>query len=222
MKTLLTPPRVTGKTVLVLALLSLYSGLWGCGQASSPTAPATGGLAEVSGMAPAGRTGSLVFRAAGSTAEREVPVGADGRFSVRLPSGRYAVLLKDGSGALTLVKRSLEVEDDLTISLLDVTLVPIPTVISVAVPLAGARDAFIEWETDVESEGRVDYGLDASYGYSTHTDSTMSKTHRLQLLGLQPSTPYHFRIVVGRHGLDEVQTYSPDYFFSTEPPEEEE
>ncbi|NLI78428.1 MAG: hypothetical protein GX442_18565 [Candidatus Riflebacteria bacterium] len=218
MKTPHSTPRVTGKTVLVLALLSLYSGLWGCGQASSPTAPSAPGLAVVSGTVPAGRTGSLVFRVAGSTAGQEVPVGADGRFSVRLPSGRYSVLLKNASGSLTLVKRSLEVEDDLTISLLDVALVPIPTVISVAVPLAGARDAFIEWETDVESEGRIDYGLDASYGYSTHTDSAMSKTHRLQLLGLQPSTSYHFRIVVGRHGLDEVQTYSPDYFFSTEPP----
>ncbi len=212
---------MTGKTVLVLALLSLYSGLWGCGQAPSPTAPAASGLAAVSGTLAAGRSGSLVFRAAGSAAEHEVPVDADGRFSVRLPSGRYAVLLKDEAGRLTLVRRSLEVEDDLTISLLDVTLVPIPTVVSVAVPLAGARDAFIEWETDVESEGRVDYGLDASYGYSTHTDSKMSKTHRVQLLGLQPSTPYHFRIVAGRHGLEEVQTYSPDYFFSTEPPEEE-
>lgn len=208
---------VSAKTLLLLILMSLYTGLSGCGQQVA-SRPAAGVGVEVSGVLPAGRTGSLLFEQEETGIRVTVPVDGGGRFSSRLPAGRYRILLQQADGRLTLVRRGVTLEDNLTISLLDVDLVPIPTVTSVAVPQVGATDAIIEWETDIESEGRIDFGFSAAYGQSTYTDTRLSRRHRIQLLGLLPATAYHFRIVSTRHGLEEVETFSQDYVFTTEAP----
>ncbi|OIP31604.1 hypothetical protein AUK22_00945 [bacterium CG2_30_54_10] len=196
-----------------LLLTMVFLGLSGCGT-GNPASPGLKSL-EVSGNLGSDQPGMLLFQDGGR--EVAVPVAPGGKFAAFLPAGRYRVLLKSAEGKLTLVKRSLTVEDNLTISLLDVDLVPIPSVVSVSVPVVSHSSAFVEWETDLESDGRVDYGTDAIYGYSTFTDTALDRTHRIQLLGLRPSTSYHFRIVAGRHGLDEVQSFSKDYVFATEP-----
>lgn len=202
------------RMAVLLGMTMIFMTLSGCGSSGNPTASGRTGF-EVAGSLPSGRTGTLLFQDA--SGEVAVPVGQEGRFAARLAGGRYRVMLQTGDGKLVLIKRSLAVEDNLTISMLEVDLVPIPSVVSVTVPVVSHDSAFVEWETDLESDGRVDFGQDSLYGFSTFTDTALERTHRIQLLGLRPSTPYHFRVVAGRHGLDEVQTFSKDFVFTTEP-----
>lgn len=146
----------------------------------------------------------------------ELPVDSNGAFAGQVLPGTYQALVRSPSGSLKLINQSLTVEDNLTINLLDASLVPIPRVISVSVPLVYEDSAVIEWETDIDSDGRIDYGVDAGYGYSTFTDPELKTRHRIQLNSLNPATSYHFRVVASRHSLESVQTFSRDYVFVTE------
>lgn len=216
--------KVSRKTVFLLTLLSFFFGLSGCGDQLSGlkpntigNAPTTAEAIKISGSVPAERFNKLVFEEENVGTRFIVPVAQNGFFASCIPAGRYRIMGQTNDGTLSLVKRGVTVEDNLTINLLDVNLVPIPTLTSAVVKQAGATDAIIEWSTDVESEGRIDFGLSPAYGQSTYTDAKSSKHHRIQLLGLLPSTTYHFRIVSTRHGLPETETYSQDYTFTTEP-----
>jgi len=66
----------------------------------------------------------------------------------------------------------------------------------------------VVWETDSDTDGRVEYGLTAGLG-STVTGSTGSH-HEVAVTGLQPSTAYHYKVVSGA-------TESPPGLFSTAP-----
>lgn len=72
----------------------------------------------------------------------------------------------------------------------------------------GTDSIVVVWQTDTESDGRVDYGRDTSYGASVQ-DQTGSY-HEVLLDGLQPSTSYHYRVVSG--GIQ-----SDDGVFATAP-----
>jgi hypothetical protein len=171
-------------------------------------------LATISGTVPYADAAALVFqRPDGSISE--CPVRDDSSFSAQVSPGRYHIFLKTAAGALQLVKTSVLVEEYLTVNFLEVQMVPVPAIISVAVPVIYDDSAIIEWETDIESEGRVDYGMDQTYGFSTHTTTDLKKQHRLQIHGLNPATPYFFRIVAGRHGMDDVRNFSREFSFVT-------
>lgn len=169
----------------------------------------------VIGTLPAGGDSRLLF-VDSQGKKLEVTPGVNGSFMAQVAPGRYDILLKNASGSLTLVKRSVIVEDNKTINLLEVSMVPIPQVISVAVPIVYSDSVIIEWETDIGSDGRIDYGKDQGYGFSSYTTQDLKTIHRVQLFALDGKTAYHFRVVASRHGLESVQTFSNDYVFSTE------
>jgi hypothetical protein len=199
------------KALVLMAILLLVQG---CQNQGTPAANGrqngvlTGNLA-----APAGTT-LVVKNIAGET--REITLGKTGTFAVALPPGTYKVLARTASGSLNLVKQSVLIEENMTVNLLEVSLVPRPQIVSVSVPQVYADSAVVVWETDIESDGRVDYGREASYGYSTFTTTELSKQHRMQIFGLNPETPYHFRVVSSRHGLEELETFSSDFSFTTD------
>jgi hypothetical protein len=74
------------------------------------------------------------------------------------------------------------------------------------------RNVTITWETTVDTLGKVEYGLDTSYGSNTPYETSATKSHSIQLTGLTPETSYHYR-VVNKYNNNEVQ--SNDYTFST-------
>lgn len=202
---------VTGCIVFLLLLQ-------GCGVGSrsgvSPSAAVTSGTGTIVGQVAPVPGASIVLR--GANGDREVVLDAQGRFSANVTAGTYQVLLKTSDGKLELVKRSLTVEDNLTVSVVDVSMVPMPRVTAVSVPLIYRDSAVVEWETDIESDGRIDYGIDAGYGYSSFTDTELKTKHRVQIYGLSAQTTYHFRVVASRHGLETIQSFSSDYSFVTE------
>ena len=199
---------------IVLLVLLQGCGTGGAGpRISSSVGAGTGSGTVLGQVAPVPGAAIVLRNAAG---DREVPLDGKGRFAVVVSAGTYEVLLKTSDGKLTLVERAVSVEDGLTVSVVNAALVPIPRVTAVSVPLVYRDSAVVEWETDIESDGRVDYGLDAGYGYSSFTDSELKKKHRVQIYGLSSQTPYHFRVVASRHGLETIQSFSSDYSFVTE------
>ncbi len=198
-----------GRIVLLFVILSLIPG---CGSRIHDT---SGDTALVQGKLPVFQIGDQVVLKNDLRAI-ELPVDMNGNFSGQVPQGTYQALIRSKTGTLKLIEKTLTVEDNLTINVLNASLVPIPRVVSVSVPLVYEDSAVVEWETDIDSDGRVDYGVDTAYGYSSFTDSELKTRHRIQLYGLTPETAYHFRVVAGRHSLESVQTFSSDYVFSTE------
>jgi len=146
----------------------------------------------------------------------EVPLQKDGSFFAKVRPGTYNIFLKTAGGKVNLIKRGVTIEDNMTVNVVDVDMIPFPRIISVAVPIVYSDSAVVEWETDIASDGRVDYGTDAGYGYSTFTDTELKEKHRIQIYGLKPGTTYHFRVVASRYGLEAVENFSPDYMFMTE------
>jgi len=206
-----TKARISNSFYLMLFMF-LLSSLCGCQSDTGPAAVESSGL--LVGQVPYSEGARIVVRK--DREELSLPIDQDGKYSVNLKPGVYQVLMKTADGSILLIDKSIVIEDNLTISLLDVSLVPIPSVISVSVPLVYHDSAVIEWETDIESDGSIEYGIDALYGYSTYTDTELKKKHRIQLNSLRPGVSYHFRIISSRHCLESVQTFSKDYVFTTE------
>lgn len=77
---------------------------------------------------------------------------------------------------------------------------------------AGPNFALVEWDSDLEAGGRVDFGTSATYTHAvTGLDSVLH--HSVLLTGLEPSTGYHFNAssstpggLSGEFGDDVFQT----------------
>jgi hypothetical protein len=54
--------------------------------------------------------------------------------------------------------------------------------------------ATINWETDEEAIGQVEYGISDAYGKLVTSDAKLTTSHSVELTGLQPNTTYHFRV----------------------------
>jgi len=54
--------------------------------------------------------------------------------------------------------------------------------------------AGISWQTDVESDTRIQYGETSEYGSQTNLDVNLTTSHTVQLTDLEPNTVYHFRV----------------------------
>ncbi len=200
---------LAGLMLGLTAVMAGCGGTGGSGERSSANGLLTGKVPIVSGSV-------VVIRNADGV-EREVAIDGDGKYAASLRPGTYSVLLKTGDGKLTLVSQAVNIEDNMTVSLVDVRLVPLPQVVSVSVPLVDHDTATIEWISDIDADGRIEYGTDTRYGYSTYTDTELKTKHRIQLHDLRPDTTYHFRIVASRYGLETAETFSQDYAFTTEP-----
>jgi len=71
----------------------------------------------------------------------------------------------------------------------------------------------INWTTDEASDTRVEYGMTASYGYTTTLDATLVIGHSQSLFGLAPSTTYHYRVLSSDSAGN--QAVSGNYTFTT-------
>ena len=168
-------------------------------------------------------TGSLLdaansnIVATSDAGEYIIPVDSYGRFSANLPVGVYSLSYRSASAnnKLVLTEKKLVVANNVTISVVDAELVPIPQVLTVSIPVINANSAIIEWETDIESDGHLEYGTNELYGISTYVSTDLTTQHRVQLGSLAANTTYHFRIVASRHNLESSRYLSKDYTFTT-------
>ena len=168
-------------------------------------------------------TGSLIdaansnIIATSDAGEYLIPVDSYGRFSANLPVGVYTLSYRSAAAnnKLVLTEKKLVVANNVTISVVDAELVPIPNVLTVSVPVINSSSAIIEWETDIESDGYLEYGTNELYGISTYVSTDLTTQHRVQLGSLAANTTYHFRIVASRHNLESSRFYSQDYTFTT-------
>ena len=168
-------------------------------------------------------TGSLLdaansnIVATSDAGEYLIPVDSDGRFSANLPVGVYTLSYRSAAAnnKLVLTEKKLVVANNVTISVVDAELVPIPQVLTVSIPVINANSAIIEWETDIESDGYLEYGTNELYGISTYVSTDLTTHHRVQLGSLAANTTYHFRIVASRHNLESSIYLSKDYTFTT-------
>lgn len=91
------------------------------------------------------------------------------------------------------------------------------SILSVQVTEITSNSALVVWLTDEMSGGRIEYGLDTSYGniqiWSRGTPGALDTLHSLRLTGLLPDTTYHFRILVQYESGDEQ--ISEDFTFRT-------
>jgi hypothetical protein len=68
-----------------------------------------------------------------------------------------------------------------------------PVISGVFATPVGATTASIQWTTDEEADGEVDYGPTTAYG-SVALQPLLAVGRRIDLTGLTPSTLYHFRL----------------------------
>jgi hypothetical protein len=155
--------------------------------------------------------------ASNGDSEVSIPVDSEGRFSARVAGGLYNLYMQAADGTVTLIRRDVQVDNNMTVTVLDTDIVPIPQVVSVAVPLVYSTSATIEWETDIESDGYVEFGNNELYGYSSYATTELKKRHRIQLYNLLPATTYHFRVVASRYNLESARSISRNFTFTTEP-----
>ena len=167
-------------------------------------------------------TGSLLdaansnIIATSESGEYIIPVDSSGRFSASLPTGVYSLSYRAAtSNKLVLTNKTFVVANNVTISIVDADLVPQPQVILVNIPVVNANSAIIEWETDIESDGYLEYGTNELYGVSSFVSTDLTKKHRVQLNTLMANTTYHFRVVASRHNLESAKFYTKDYTFTT-------
>jgi|GEM_PF-1352602 len=76
-----------------------------------------------------------------------------------------------------------------------------------------ASDATITWQTNVPTIGKVDWGVDASYGGGSVADQTPTQTHSLVITGLAANATYHYRVTNTAAGRDTLT--SGDLTFTT-------
>lgn len=88
-----------------------------------------------------------------------------------------------------------------------------PAITGVTVSDITSSAATITWTTDEPASSQVQYGLTATYGSTTASDTNMVTSHSVTLSGLSPSTTYHCVAV----SLDKAgnKATSLDWFFTT-------
>ncbi|MBU1109154.1 MAG: fibronectin type III domain-containing protein [Candidatus Riflebacteria bacterium] len=160
---------------------------------------------------------NLSLLAINENAEISIPADNEGCFSARVAGGIYNLHLQASDGTVSLIRRDVQVDNNMTVTVLDTDIVPIPQVTSVAVPLVYSTSAIIEWETDIESDGYIEFGNNELYGYSSYAITELKTKHRIQLYNLLPASTYHFRVVASRYNLESARSLSRNFTFTTEP-----
>ena len=194
-----------------LAAVLIMATLQGC--LASHGSPDSSGV--IAGKFSAAANSHIIAKS--SDAEFIIPTDSEGRFSARVPSGIYSLHMQTSASSITLIRRGVQVDNNMTVTVLDTDIVPVPQINAVSVPLVYATSAIIEWETDIESDGYIEFGNNELYGYSSYATTELKMRHRIQLYSLQPATTYHFRVVASRYNLESARNISRNYTFSTEP-----
>ena len=88
-----------------------------------------------------------------------------------------------------------------------------PTLSAITATNVAATSNIITWTTNVAADSQVEYGTAATYGSITVRDTFPRTAHTLALIGLAPSTLYHYR-VRSRNAAGTL-TISGDLTFST-------
>lgn len=88
-----------------------------------------------------------------------------------------------------------------------------PVVSNVVVSSVTADTATVTWTTNEASTSQVNYGLTASYGYSTTLDSNLTTTHTVVISGLAGYSTYDFR--VRSKDASNNEAVSSNYIFTT-------
>ena len=197
----------------ILLLFAAVINLVGCSSSSDNSLK--GEYGTVTGSLLDAANSNIV--ATSDSGEYIIPVNADGRFSANLPVGVYTLSYRaaTANNKLVLTEKKLIVANNVTISVVDSELVPISQVLAVSIPVINVNSAIVEWETDIESDGFLEYGTNELYGVSTYVSTDLTTQHRVQLTSLMPNTTYHFRVVASRHNLESTRFYTQDYTFTT-------
>ncbi|MGH2472486.1 MAG: S8 family serine peptidase [Candidatus Limnocylindria bacterium] len=88
-----------------------------------------------------------------------------------------------------------------------------PVITSVNAAAITHEAAKITWTTNENADSQVEYGTTTAYGSTTAVTSTFVTSHAVNLSGLNPTTPYHYR-VKSRDGWGNL-TISGDFTFTT-------
>ncbi|NIP53351.1 MAG: hypothetical protein GWN67_23055, partial [Phycisphaerae bacterium] len=87
-----------------------------------------------------------------------------------------------------------------------------PVISNIALSNITNSGVTISWDTDENSDSKVEYGLDPSYGNATDRDNTLVTSHSVVLTGLSSSTTYHFRVisadVSGNESISQDQNFT--------------
>ena len=197
--------------LLAMVLVTMLS-LVGCGNSKSSSGEEFG---TVTGTYLDAANSTVI--ATSEAGEFVIPVDAYGRFSANLPVGVYSFSYRaaESGEKLCLTNKTFVVANNVTISVVDATMVPQAQIKAVNVSVVDSDSAIIEWETDIESDGYLEYGTNELYGYKTFVSTDLTILHRVQINSLLRGTTYHFRIVASRHNVESAQTISQDYTFAT-------
>jgi hypothetical protein len=76
-----------------------------------------------------------------------------------------------------------------------------------------STSAKIKWDTEIDADGKVEYGTTTAYASSTTLLSTKVTSHEFTLSSLLPNTTYHYRVRSKTSSSDEE--ISRDYTFKT-------
>lgn len=118
----------------------------------------------------------------------------------------YKVLSRDASGNL-----ATSISYTFTTSAAADTTPPV--ISNVVVSSVTADTATVTWTTNESSTSQVNYGLTASYGYSTTLDSNLTTTHTVVVTGLAGYSTYDFR--VRSKDASNNEAVSSNYIFTT-------
>ena len=88
-----------------------------------------------------------------------------------------------------------------------------PVITNVRAENIQGTHAQIKWDTDEASTSQADYGFTPDYGTTTTENMALVTSHTVQLTGLRPFTPYHFRVRSYDAARNVVQ--SGDFTFTT-------
>src|SRR2546425_2327168 len=91
---------------------------------------------------------------------------------------------------------------------------PAPKITSVNASGVTHEAATITWTTDEGADGQVEHGTTTAYGSATPITQTFVTSHTIGLIGLSPTTPYHYR-VKSRDGRGNL-AMSGDFTFTTQ------
>jgi hypothetical protein len=86
-------------------------------------------------------------------------------------------------------------------------------VISAVSATPGDGGASVTWNTDEPATRLVEYGTTTAYGLISELDTTLSKTHQVNLAALTPSTTYNYHVV--SQDASGNQSVSPNFTFTT-------